>query len=58
MSFISDVVRGQGLESVDGILFDLGVCSAHFDDPERGLEAARGKRDTDDIRIEILDDAV
>ena len=37
ISFVADVVRGQGLESVDGILMDLGVCSVHLDDPQRGF---------------------
>ena len=36
-SFLGDVLRGQGLESVDGILMDLGICSAHLDDPARGF---------------------
>ena len=37
LSFLGDVLRGQGLESVDGILMDLGICSAHLDDPARGF---------------------
>lgn len=37
LSFLGDVLRGQGLDSVDGILMDLGVCSAHLDDTARGF---------------------
>jgi 16S rRNA (cytosine1402-N4)-methyltransferase len=36
-SRLAEVVRAQGFESVDGILLDLGVCSAQLDDPTRGL---------------------
>ncbi len=37
LSFLGEVLRGQGLESVDGILMDLGICSAHLDDPAHGF---------------------
>ncbi len=37
LSFLGDVLRGQGLELVDGILMDLGICSAQLDDPARGF---------------------
>ena len=37
LSFLGEVLRGQGLDSVDGILMDLGICSAHLDDPTRGF---------------------
>jgi len=37
LSYLADVVRGLELAPVDGILMDLGICSAQLDDPERGL---------------------
>jgi len=36
-SAVADVVRGAGADPVDGILLDLGLCSAQIDDPERGF---------------------
>lgn len=45
MSFMRDVMRGQGIDTVDGILLDLGVCSVHLDDPKRGFSFRREARD-------------
>jgi 16S rRNA (cytosine1402-N4)-methyltransferase len=36
-SFLGDAVRGLGRDRVDGVLLDLGICSAQLDTPERGL---------------------
>jgi len=35
--FMRNFLRYYGVESVDGILADLGVSFHHFDDPERGF---------------------
>ena len=37
LSELAQVVLAEGAERVDGILMDLGLCSAQIDDPARGF---------------------
>lgn len=35
--YLTDELLKLGIERADGILLDLGLCSSHVDDPERGF---------------------
>lgn len=37
LSFLREAVKARGVDSVDGILMDLGACSAQIDEPGRGF---------------------
>jgi 16S rRNA (cytosine1402-N4)-methyltransferase len=41
-SHLREVLGGTGHGQVDGILLDLGICSAQLDDPKRGLSFREG----------------
>jgi len=41
-SFLREVVVGAGVSPVDGVLFDLGICSAQLDALERGISFRAG----------------
>jgi 16S rRNA (cytosine1402-N4)-methyltransferase len=34
---LDQVLKEHGIEAVDGVLADLGICSDQLDDPDRGL---------------------
>jgi 16S rRNA (cytosine1402-N4)-methyltransferase len=42
LSHLRDALEGAGLAPVDGVLMDLGICSAQLDDPSRGLSFRAG----------------
>ena len=52
-SALRETVKAMGVERVDGILLDLGVCSAQLDDPARGLSFDPGPEPTPlDMRLD------
>lgn len=52
-SLLETVARGSGLVPLDGLLLDLGVCSVHLDDPERGFSFAELAADAPlDMRLD------
>jgi 16S rRNA (cytosine1402-N4)-methyltransferase len=52
-SYLGQIVRGAGLAAVDGVLMDLGLCSAHLDDPQRGFSFKPEARDAPlDMRMD------
>ena len=53
ISHLREVLVGSGLEPVDGILLDLGVCSLQLDDPTRGFRFAPADREVPlDMRMD------
>lgn len=52
-SLLETVARGSGLVPLDALLLDLGVCSVHLDDPERGFSFAELAADAPlDMRLD------
>ena len=52
-SRLGEVVEAAGGGPVDGVLLDLGICSAQLDDPERGFRFTKGSEEVPlDMRLE------
>jgi 16S rRNA (cytosine1402-N4)-methyltransferase len=52
-SYMREVVRGLGVDSLNGVLMDLGICSAQLDDGERGFAFLHSTRETPlDMRMD------
>jgi 16S rRNA (cytosine1402-N4)-methyltransferase len=53
LSHLREAIEGAGLVPVDGVLMDLGICSAQLDDPSRGLAFREGEARYDlDMRLD------
>lgn len=52
LSHLREVLEGTGSGQVEGILLDLGVCSAHLDDPARGFSFREGYGGPLDMRLD------